>query len=47
MSNAGSLEIELAKEDLTALEALVPDESTQANRYNDSVPTWETENTLS
>jgi aryl-alcohol dehydrogenase-like predicted oxidoreductase len=45
MSNAGSLKIELTKEDLTALEALVPDESTQANRYNDSVPTWESENT--
>jgi aryl-alcohol dehydrogenase-like predicted oxidoreductase len=39
-SNAGSLKIELTK-------ALAPDESTQANRYNDSVPTWETENTLS
>jgi aryl-alcohol dehydrogenase-like predicted oxidoreductase len=45
MSNAGSLKIKLTKEDLTALEALVPDESSQGNRYNDSAQTWETENT--
>lgn len=46
VSNVGSLKIELTKEDLAALEALVPDESTQAARYGESDPKWEIENNV-
>ena len=45
MSNVGSLKIDLTKDDLAALESFVPDESTQASRYNDDVATWENDST--